>query len=204
VRAGVIDSQRGPRLYLSDGDVVTSSLGSFGHTNAVCGPLPWISGIVHPAGWSSWLASKELGFDFRIVGPTPALRMEGSHYLVLADEGVMAWLRPTIRRLNNLFSTYAEEDGFERPDPKYVREALSFLAGVLPADSAPPSIAPLNDGGIQAEWHRGGLDVELIFSPDPEERGLFIRDKGTGEEHDLPLERRAFAAAIGERLRVAT
>jgi hypothetical protein len=79
-------------------------------------------------------------------------------------------------------------------------DALLFFARALPATAAAPSLSPLNDGGVQAEWHRGGVDVEVTFSPDPDEAGIYIRDKESGEERELPLDVGAFRSAVGDRL----
>jgi len=116
----------------------------------------------------------------------------------------MEWLEPTFARIGNLFTIEATDYGHASPDPELVAEALMFFSTVLTPDAAPPSLAPLNDGGIQAEWHCGGLDVEVIFSADPDERGIFVRDKETGGEHDLPLTHEAFTSAVGARLNTST
>jgi hypothetical protein len=90
------------------------------------------------------------------------------------------------------------------PGPDSILEAMTFLTRALGPKAATPSLAPLNEGGLQAEWHRGGVDVEVIFSPDEDERGIYVRDKHTGEEQELPLDAAAFAALVGDRLNVAS
>jgi hypothetical protein len=115
------------------------------------------------------------------------------------------WLEPTLDRVELLMALDpASTVGRDTPpSPESVIDAVTFLTRSLGPKAAPPSLAPLNDGGLQAEWHRGGLDVEIVFSPDDEERGVYIRHKQTGEEQELPLDAAAFKAAVGDSLNVA-
>jgi hypothetical protein len=136
---------------------------------------------------------------------TPRTILQSDHVLVLFDADYpesVAWFEPTINRLTTLVGLDARASG-GRDTPANADcaiEALLFFARALPAGAAPPSLSPLNDGGVQAEWHRGGVDVEVTFSPQESERGVYIRDKATGDEQDLPLEVAAFRAAVGDRL----
>jgi hypothetical protein len=116
----------------------------------------------------------------------------------------LQWLESTLNRVRALMSLDTEDTAGRDAPPSLgsVVEALQFLAHALPEDASPPSLAPLNDGGLQAEWHRGGLDVEVIFSDAEEERGIYVFDKATGVERELPLSEAAFAAAVGDRLNV--
>jgi hypothetical protein len=45
-------------------------------------------------------------------------------------------------------------------------QALWFLTRFLEPGSAAPWVVPLSDGGVQFEWHREGVDVEIVFSPE--------------------------------------
>lgn len=64
------------------------------------------------------------------------------------------------------------------------QSALSFMARFFEPTTAPPTVVPLADGGIQLEWHRGGLDVEIAFSPD-EVPEMYVADHETGESWDF-------------------
>jgi hypothetical protein len=109
--------------------------------------------------------------------------------LVTASGGDVAesrWLAPTLTGVSRVLRVGDETISTARR--QYVAQALEFLWTTLQADSAPPSLSPLNDGGVQVEWHGGGLDVEVLFSDDHEERGIYVRDKATNEEWEIPLE----------------
>lgn len=46
------------------------------------------------------------------------------------------------------------------------QQALLLLVEVMDNDDAPPpSVVPLNDGGVQVEWHRHGRNLEKQFIP---------------------------------------
>lgn len=49
-----------------------------------------------------------------------------------------------------------------------------------------PSVVPLNSGGLQIEWHRGGMDVEVEFEPDSDP-ALYVHDLLTGQEWEGDL-----------------
>lgn len=136
-----------------------------------------------------------------LVGSPVILRTDASVAPDAPDIRKVAWFDSTVSRLNALFEMTAGDDRHQSPDLAYAVQALGFFTDVLPRNAAPPSLATLEDGGIQAEWHRGGLDVEVLFSANPEERGIWIRNKATGEERDLPLTYEAFLGAVGDRLR---
>ena len=116
-----------------------------------------------------------------------------------AAESTFRWLTPTIDAVEGLMGLRDPTGRDSPPTADSVLHALTFFSRALPSDAAPPSLAPLNDGGLQAEWHRGGLVVEVIFSPDEEERGIYVLDKSTGEEQEYPLDEAAFAGAVGDR-----
>ena len=130
----------------------------------------------------------------------PITRTEQAKVTVYADYfRDVEWFAPALTDLQIVMNVDPADR--ESTDPSYAAQALTFFASALPPTTAPPSLSPLNDGGVQAEWHRGGLDVEIVFSPDESESGIFVRDKETGEEQELALDPAAFRALIGDRLR---
>lgn len=75
-------------------------------------------------------------------------------------------------------------------DPNLVHSAMTFLNGVLDPTCPAPRVVPLSSGGLQLEWHRAGIDLEIIY-----DRGeapfFYYRNSNDGEEgdHDLATER---------------
>jgi len=71
-------------------------------------------------------------------------------------------------------------------DQRLIHEALSMINGLLVPASPAPRIVPLSSGGLQLEWHRRGIDLEIVF--DREGPAFFnYRDRTTGEDSDHPL-----------------
>lgn len=96
------------------------------------------------------------------------------------------WFKPTLLSLVRMLLLPRGWDTFAARSiaPESVEHALAFLAHTLHPTSAPPAVVPLSDGGIQLEWHRGGLDVEVTFSPDGEP-ALYVADLESGHEWEL-------------------
>jgi hypothetical protein len=72
-------------------------------------------------------------------------------------------------------------------DSKIVHEAMNFINAVLVPTSPAPRVVPLSSGGLQLEWHRKGVDLEVVL-----DRGeapyFYFRNRADGEEseHRLP------------------
>jgi hypothetical protein len=45
-------------------------------------------------------------------------------------------------------------------------EAATAALRFLKVIDTPPAVVPCSDGGIQLEWHTGGLDIEVAFGTD--------------------------------------
>ena len=100
-----------------------------------------------------------------------------------------SWLEPTLGSFSQLMGLGPNWDGHgaQAPSPESVRRALRFLASHLRPQTAPPAVVPLVDGGVQAEWSRGGVDVEIVFRPTGE-TSLYVEDLDTGEAWEGPLD----------------
>lgn len=91
--------------------------------------------------------------------------------------------------------------GADAIDPVLVRSAMTFTNETLDPRSPAPRVVPLSSGGLQLEWHREGIDLEIIF--DRGEVPFFsYRNRTSGEEgdHDLATEShllRAILAKLG-------
>jgi hypothetical protein len=74
-------------------------------------------------------------------------------------------------------------------DPSVVQAAMDRMNAVLRPNSPAPRVVPLSSGGLQLEWHRQGIDLEIVFDRD-EALSFYYRNRASGEEgdHSLPEE----------------
>lgn len=75
-----------------------------------------------------------------------------------------------IRQAAGLLQLLRDWDSYgARPiSQESLKEALAFLleaAAIIP-NLASPAVVPTAPGGIQLEWHQGGVDIEVEFDPD--------------------------------------
>ena len=70
-------------------------------------------------------------------------------------------------------------------DLALVRRAFEFVNGFLRHSSPAPSIIPLSSGGLQIEWHRKGIDLEVVFDQGDEPMFYYRGPGGEGSEHAL-------------------
>jgi hypothetical protein len=97
------------------------------------------------------------------------------------------WYREALERIRSLTALAAGWNGYDAHEVKgdMVMSAVTFLANVAYPGIAAPSIVPISDGGVQVEWHRGGLDVEISFSD--EDPGVYVEDRESGDSEELSL-----------------
>src|SRR5262245_45803740 len=101
----------------------------------------------------SWPVSWEGGSGGRIRKPV----------IVYGDDpGPTAWFDASVTGMTHILGLARGWDSYDaRPVARRsAQNALTFLARFVEATTAPPAVVPLSDGGVQLEWHRGGLDVE--------------------------------------------
>lgn len=73
--------------------------------------------------------------------------------------------------------------------------AVGILGRVMSADTPAPIVVPMVRGGVQLEWHTGGIDLEIsIYSPD--EIIICVEDAG-GESMDGRFDERVATEWIG-------
>lgn len=111
------------------------------------------------------------------------------------------WLEPVVNRLDNLLSLPAGWDHHGAPviDPTDVLSAFQFLRATLLPTSPAPAIVPISGGGVQLEWHRSGLDVEvLVVGRSAAE--LYLCEIESGREWEGPAESGFAEHNLAERL----
>lgn len=86
---------------------------------------------------------------------------------VVTDQQMPSWLEPTEKRLSSLLGLEPNWDGYGASEVQFDEavRALQMLIRVLGPDSPQPSVVPLSTGGLQVEWHRGGMHLEIEFEP---------------------------------------
>jgi hypothetical protein len=68
------------------------------------------------------------------------------------------------------------------------QKALTVLVEVMENDAPAPSVVPLDDGGIQVEWHRRGRNLEIEF-PAGEAPGFYYYEDGSELESEGQVSR---------------
>jgi hypothetical protein len=88
--------------------------------------------------------------------------------------------------------------GADTIDPKVVFDAMTFINRLLGPSTPAPRVVPLSSGGLQLEWHRQGVDLELIFDRD-EQPFFTYRNRANEEEseHALPADTGLLRSIIG-------
>lgn len=108
-------------------------------------------------------------------------RGEGPDVWTVQAPDASPWYSAALDRISGLTALAAGWNGYDAREVKadMAIDAAKFLAKVAFPGIAAPSIVPLSDGGVQIEWHRGGLDIEVAFSDD--EPGVYVVDREGGE-----------------------
>lgn len=112
------------------------------------------------------------------------------------------WLPEVLQRMGFLLSLPPKWDSHRaiKISEQMAAAVLTFLQEVMNSETLPPSIVPLEDGGLQIEWHRDGIDAEIEFEPD-EPLEIYIREIQTGEEHEGDAIELFRAFALADRFR---
>ena len=113
----------------------------------------------------------------------PIARKDGSILLPGYTDPNAAWLTPTIEKLNELERLTAVNwsAGAKPADTLAIKSTLELLTKILANDTPPPSVVPTWDGGVQVEWHRNGIDLEIEVSANREWEYYFF-DRQSNEE----------------------
>lgn len=115
-----------------------------------------------------------------------------------------AWLQPTVNSLVQLLNLQEGWDsyGSRKVEPRAVETVFDLLRATLRNDSPPPAVVPTGAGGVQAEWHQDGLDIEVQVSS-AGASSLTYEDLRAGTElrSDLSTDLSALTNAIDELAR---
>jgi hypothetical protein len=104
-------------------------------------------------------------------------------------QSLPAWFDPLMQGFVDVFTLPPNWDsyGAGAVDPRLVQDAINLMNSLLAPSSPAPRVVPLSSGGIQLEWHRKGIDLEVVFDRDEQPFFNFQdREKGEESEHSLP------------------
>jgi hypothetical protein len=88
----------------------------------------------------------------------PQLVIEGSRWI--ESDLWQHSIRQNIAELLDLSDNW-DSYGAVAIRPEYAASALGLLQSIMDSEIVAPSIVPTNLGGIQIEWHAGGIDLEI-------------------------------------------
>lgn len=124
---------------------------------------------------------------------------EPRHLAFALTQPAAIWLNDAIQQVSDLTALAPDWDsyGAKAVNADAAIDAVQLLLKIAYPEISAPSIVPLADGGLQLEWHRGGIDVEIVLSDD--EPGIYIEDNNMeGETVEAPLS--AAVSEIGRRI----
>ncbi len=78
------------------------------------------------------------------------------------------WAKPVFESLASRWGTERGWDGYKAQPTNLalVAELMNCLEEAIPAGAKAPIVTPLPDGGVQAEWHKGDMTLEIVVAAD--------------------------------------
>ena len=123
------------------------------------------------------VAEKGLPLSAPVAGAAPALPAMDAP----------PWFEPTIQAMLALpWDNDNWNDDAAATHPGAAATLLMVLVSVLDDATPPPDIVPTWRGGVQAEWHRNGVDLEIEADPDGALEYYFRSPTEEHEESALP------------------
>ena len=111
--------------------------------------------------------------------------MRGNDGALPQDQYAPRWFEPTIRRMAGLpWDNDNWNDDAKPTQPNAAALLLATLAAILDDATPPPAIVPSWRGGVQAEWHRNGVYLEIEADPDGSVECYF---RSVSEEYEGPV-----------------
>ncbi len=110
-----------------------------------------------------------------------------------------AWVKQMVESVGELLHLGLDWDSYgARPvDPNCVVAAFNLAFSTFRDDTPAPSVVPTSRGGLQFEWHTGGIDLEIEFLSATRVCGLFEDPtNGIAWEKDLTFDLRPVVDAI--------
>ena len=114
-----------------------------------------------------------------------------------------SWFFNSIQQLGYLQASLKDDwdsYGAKKISPQSVDLAIDLLQLIVQSDTPPPSLVPSPSGHIQAEWHTGGIDLEVEFESATSIRVLFedLNDPNRDWEDVLSTDLTSLSSAVVE------
>lgn len=139
-----------------------------------------------------------------ISEPRPSvLVVQGDEYVLhlKCSDPTPSWLKPVAVRLVEILGLPHNWDsyGAKRIDLSIVEGAVNVLTQLPEGRQLPtPIVVPTSEGGLQLEWHRNGIDLEIKLSPG--QRVRYFLATGKNEEEGDVLDRLSHIQSLIPRL----
>jgi hypothetical protein len=146
-----------------------------------------------------WVGSNSHDVFCRLENSIEEISREPSQRRVFVDPGaesaepkkrVAPWMEAVAARFAELVALRADWNGHGACPiaSANIIAAGRFLAAVMKPSTPAPTIVPTGGGGMQLEWHRAGLDVELLFGEEDPPL-LYVAELSSGHEWEgAPIE----------------
>ena len=87
--------------------------------------------------------------------------------IVKAERPFDGWITPIFEELCELLDLPPNWDSYGAPqiEKQCVIDALYLLSNTASTSTPKPWVVPTSHGGVQLEWHRGGIDFEIEINP---------------------------------------
>ena len=102
------------------------------------------------------------------------------------DGGLPKWAGSVLQSLAERWGALPGWDSYQATptNPRLVAKLLNILSDLMQDDSGSPQITPLADGGVQAEWHHHGKDLEIVVPAEGEPTYYYFDDATSAEEEN--------------------
>ena len=98
-----------------------------------------------------------------------------------------AWARPAFSKMQELVDLEPGWDGYDAVPIRAgsIMKAALVLVETMTSDTNEPWIVPTVHGGIQMEWHKSQVDLEIEIKPDETASVFFVNDREGREVDEL-------------------
>lgn len=109
-----------------------------------------------------------------------------------------------IERIRTLNNGWHDREGLA-PSAQLLDQISTWLESHLSDEQPPPRLYPTSEGGVEAEWLIGRLDLSIEFEPNSNtvQWHAMDLDRNTVEEDTVPLHDTAKLQALGQKLEAA-